>query len=64
MEDVIVHPQSQGMGTGVELVKELLQESKRFGLKIVTVSYEENKTKFYKACGFTAGTGGLWLSSK
>ncbi|MBM7715010.1 ribosomal protein S18 acetylase RimI-like enzyme [Bacillus thermophilus] len=52
MEDIIVHPQYQGRGIGVELVKELLRESERFGLRIVTVSYEENKTSFYKAYGF------------
>src|SRR3954470_24444695 len=40
MEDIIVHPQYQGRGIGVELVKELLRESERFGLRIVTVSYE------------------------
>lgn len=27
---------------------------------MVTVSYEENKTNFYKLCGFTPGLGGLW----
>lgn len=64
MEDIIVHPQYQGRGMGIELVKELLRESKQFGLRIVTVSYEENKTNFYKSCGFTPGSGGLWLSFK
>ncbi|MEM1501784.1 GNAT family N-acetyltransferase [Domibacillus sp. 8LH] len=63
MEDVIVHPRYQGQGIGGKLVKELLRESERFGLSIITVSYEENKTNFYKACGFTPGSGGLWQSS-
>nr|WP_246869795.1 hypothetical protein [Priestia megaterium] len=36
-----------------------MRESERFGLKIVTVTYEENKTNFYKKCGFTSGSGGV-----
>ncbi|WP_226528923.1 GNAT family N-acetyltransferase [Metabacillus niabensis] len=62
MEDIIVHPTYQGQGIGTALVKELLRESERFGLGIVTVSYEQNKTNFYKACGFTPGSGGVWQS--
>lgn len=64
MEDIIVHPQYQRRGLGVELVKELLRESERFGLRIVTVSYEKNKTNFYKACNFTPSSGVLWQSPK
>ena len=63
MEDIIVHPQYQGRGIGAKLVKELLRASERFGLRIITVSYEENKTNFYKVCGFTPSSGGLWQSS-
>jgi GNAT superfamily N-acetyltransferase len=62
MEDIIVHPDYQGKGIGSNLVKELLREAKRFGIRIVTVSYEENKTNFYKKCGFTTGSGGVWQS--
>ncbi|MGE7916078.1 GNAT family N-acetyltransferase [Lysinibacillus xylanilyticus] len=64
MEDIIVHPKYQGQGIGVELVKELLRESERFGLGIVTVSFEENKTNFYKKCGFRTGAGGVWQCDK
>ncbi|MFD1735415.1 GNAT family N-acetyltransferase [Bacillus salitolerans] len=64
MEDIIVHPQYQGQGIGVELVKGLLRESERFGLEIVTVTFEENNTNFYKKCGFTTGSGGVWQSIK
>jgi ribosomal protein S18 acetylase RimI-like enzyme len=62
MEDIIVHPDYQEKGIGSKLVKELLREAKRFGIRIVTVSYEENKTNFYKRCGFTTGSGGVWQS--
>ncbi|WP_026560397.1 GNAT family N-acetyltransferase [Bacillus sp. J37] len=63
MEDIIIHPMYQGQGIGSELVKELLRESERIGLGIITVSFEQNKTNFYKACGFTPGSGGVWRSS-
>lgn len=64
MEDIIVHPEYQGQGIGGELVKELLRESERFGLDIVTVTYEENNTNFYKNRGFTPCSGGVWQSNK
>lgn len=63
MEDIIVHPDYQRQGIGVELVKALLRESERFGLGMITVSYEENKTNFYKSCGFITGSGGVWKSN-
>lgn len=64
MEDIIVHPDYQGQGIGCELVKELLRESERFGLGIVTVTYEENNKNFYKRCGFKPGSGGVWQTNK
>ncbi|MFJ5760165.1 GNAT family N-acetyltransferase [Neobacillus sp. NPDC093182] len=64
MEDIIVHPEYQKKGIGVKLVKELLREAERFGLGIVTVSYEECNTNFYKTCGFLPGSGGVWQSNK
>jgi GNAT superfamily N-acetyltransferase len=60
MEDIIVHPDYQKQGIGVQLVKELLQEAERFGLGIVTVTYDEHNTNFYKTSGFTPGSGGVW----
>jgi ribosomal protein S18 acetylase RimI-like enzyme len=60
MEDIIVHPEYQKQGIGVKLVKELLRESERFGLGIITVSYGPHNTNFYKRCGFTPGSGGVW----
>lgn len=60
MEDIIVHPKYQGQGIGGKLVRELLRESERFGLKIITVTYEEHNRNFYKTCGFTPGAGGVW----
>jgi GNAT superfamily N-acetyltransferase len=60
MEDIMVHPEYQKQGIGVELVKELLRESKRFGLGIVTVTFEPHNANFYKNCGFTTSSGGVW----
>lgn len=64
MEDIIVHPDYQKQGIGFKLVKELLQESERFGLLIVTVTYEKHNTNFYKTCGFTLSSGGVWEKSR
>ncbi|WKA56570.1 GNAT family N-acetyltransferase [Planococcus shixiaomingii] len=63
LEDIMVHPNYQKQGIGVELVKGLIQESERFGLSIVTTTFEERHANFYRACGFKVGSGGVWLSS-
>ncbi|MEK3886277.1 GNAT family N-acetyltransferase [Bacillus sp. FSL K6-3431] len=60
MEDILVHPYYQGQGIGVELVQELLGESERFGLEIVTLTYNSKHSNFYQTCGFTSCSGGLW----
>lgn len=63
LEDIMIHPEYQRMGIGVALVKGLLQESERFGLRIVTTTYEEHHTAFYEMCGFKPGSGGVWQTS-
>lgn len=60
LEDIIVHPDYQRKGIGVQLVRSLLQESKRIGLDIVTVSFEEKSRNFYETCGFSNSPGGVW----
>lgn len=60
MEDIIVHPDYQGSGIGLKLVKALLEEAERFGLEIITVSFEERNVNFYEKAGFTIGEGGVW----
>ncbi|PEZ74717.1 GNAT family N-acetyltransferase [Bacillus sp. AFS017274] len=60
MEDIIVHPDFQKMGIGVGLVRELLSESERYGLAIVTLTYDSKHKNFYETCGFTPCSGGLW----
>jgi predicted N-acetyltransferase YhbS len=60
MEDILVHPDYQKQGIGVELVKELLRESVRFGLEIVTLTYDSKHSNFYQTCGFRPCSGGLW----
>lgn len=59
LEDIIVHPEFQRSGIGLKLVRELLRESERFGLGIVTVTFANQHTDFYKACGFVIGSGGV-----
>lgn len=60
MEDIIVHPDYQKKGIGVELVRELLRESERFGLEIVTLTFNFKHKNFYETCGFTLCSGGVW----
>lgn len=61
LEDIMVHPYYQKKGIGVELVKELLRESERFGLGIISVSYDPQNTNFYQTCGFTLSPGGVYF---
>ncbi|MGM0875567.1 MAG: GNAT family N-acetyltransferase [Bacillota bacterium] len=60
MEDILVHPEYQKQGLGVNLVKELLIESERYGLEIVTLTYDTKHINFYQTCGFTPCSGGVW----
>jgi GNAT superfamily N-acetyltransferase len=60
MEDIIVHPLHQKKGIGQALVKKLLEEAKRIGLEIVTLTYASKHMAFYTECGFTPCPGGVW----
>ena len=40
MEDIIVHRDCEKMGISVELVRKLLSEAERYGLEIVTLTYD------------------------
>ncbi|KIL43962.1 hypothetical protein KP78_37860 [Jeotgalibacillus soli] len=40
MEDIIVHPFYRKNGIGVELLRELLRESERYGLEMITLTYD------------------------
>ncbi|PJN90692.1 GNAT family N-acetyltransferase [Bacillus sp. mrc49] len=60
MEDIMVHPDYQKWGIGVKLVRELLNESERYGLEIVTLTYATKHKNFYETSGFIPCSGGLW----
>ncbi|MED3910794.1 GNAT family N-acetyltransferase [Peribacillus simplex] len=51
MEDIIVHPDYQKMGIGVELVRELLRESERYGLENVSLKYDPKHKNFNLCSG-------------
>ncbi|SET18179.1 Acetyltransferase (GNAT) family protein [Oceanobacillus limi] len=59
LEDVMVHPDYQRQGLGLELVKTLLDESKRYGLGIITVTFASHHQHFYQLCGFSPSSGGV-----
>ncbi|QUL55503.1 GNAT family N-acetyltransferase [Paenibacillus tritici] len=60
MEDIIVHPHYQNEGLGQALVEKLLEEAERFGLEIVTLTYDSRHTSLYTRSGFTPCSGGVW----
>ncbi len=60
LEDIMVHPEFQKQGIGTALVKTLLAESERFGLGIVTVTFEPQNANMYEKCGFKPSPGGVW----
>ncbi|WP_183601424.1 GNAT family N-acetyltransferase [Paenibacillus phyllosphaerae] len=60
MEDIIVHPHHQSKGIGQALVIKLLQEAERFGLEIVTLTFDSKHEPFYEAAGFVSCCGGVW----
>ncbi|MEK4563397.1 GNAT family N-acetyltransferase [Alkalihalobacillus sp. FSL R5-0424] len=60
MEDVIVHPDYQGVGIGLKIVNELLAEAERARIEIITVTFAEENTNFYERAGFIKGASGVW----
>ena len=64
LEDVMIHPSYQKRGIGIELVQELLRESERFGIGIVTVTFDQEHSSFYQKCGFTGSSGGVWMTDE
>ncbi|WP_027963980.1 GNAT family N-acetyltransferase [Halalkalibacillus halophilus] len=63
MEDIMVHPSYQGKGLATKMIKEMLGESNKYGLEIVSITYEKEKESLYKKCGFNPGTGGVWKNN-
>ncbi|SFI39714.1 Acetyltransferase (GNAT) domain-containing protein [Paenibacillus sp. UNC496MF] len=60
MEDVMVHPNYRRSGLGQAVVRALLEEAERFGLDIVTLTFENKLTAFYEGAGFASCAGGVW----
>ncbi|WP_413380767.1 GNAT family N-acetyltransferase [Alkalihalobacillus sp. 1P02AB] len=59
LEDIMVDPQYQNRGIGVTLVQALIEEAKKFGLEILTVTFESGNENFYRVAGFNASKGGV-----
>jgi ribosomal protein S18 acetylase RimI-like enzyme len=61
LEDIIVHPNFQGMGLGKQLVSLLVAEAHQRGIDIVTTTFHVSNKSFYEKCGAQVGYGGLWV---
>jgi GNAT superfamily N-acetyltransferase len=62
IEDIVVDPAHRRHGLGKAVVVALLEEARRRGTAIVTVTFDAVNLKFYEACGFEVGYGGVWLN--
>ncbi|MBO7742934.1 GNAT family N-acetyltransferase [Paenibacillus sp. MWE-103] len=60
LEDVMVDPGYRHSGLGRALVRSLLEEAERFGLEIVTLTFDAKLTAFYEGAGFDSCAGGVW----
>ena len=55
--DVIVHPSWQRRGIGQRIVKQAIQ---KHGINIIHVDFLPEYRRFYEACGFRVGLGGIY----
>ncbi|TFD94538.1 GNAT family N-acetyltransferase [Jeotgalibacillus sp. R-1-5s-1] len=60
MEDIMVHPDYRHLGIGSRIVSTLLEESERYGLEIITLTFDPVHARFYETCGFKISSGGVW----
>ena len=62
LEDIMIEPEYQRRGLGTKLVKTILNEAKKRGRLIITVTFDKENEAFYKACGFESGLSGtiIW----
>ncbi|MEO6875815.1 MAG: GNAT family N-acetyltransferase [Opitutaceae bacterium] len=58
--DPTVAPEHQRQGLGRRLVVRCAQEARRRGVEWLHVDFEPRLAKFYRACGFSPTTAGLW----
>lgn len=62
--DPTVAPEHQRKGIGRRLVVKCAEEARRRGVEWLHVDFEPKLARFYRACGFSPTTAGLWNLEK
>jgi len=57
--DLMVHPEHQGAGLGIRLVRTAAADVKRAGIRCLQVTFNDDLEPFYKKCGFHIFKGGI-----
>lgn len=57
--DLMVRPDYQKAGLGIELVRTAIRDLKRAGIRCVQVTFNDDLEPFYKRCGFHIFKGGI-----
>jgi GNAT superfamily N-acetyltransferase len=57
--DVVVRPSHQGMGVGMLVMNELLQELDTYGIPLITLYADPGTDGFYKKFGFSTDPSGI-----
>lgn len=57
--DLMVHPDFQSQGLGMELVQQAVKCSKSIGVQCVHVTFNESEKEFFRKCGFHIFCGGI-----
>ncbi len=57
--DLMVHPDHQGTGLGSHLVKRVVRDMERAGVRCIQVTFNDHLEPFYARCGFHIFKGGI-----
>lgn len=57
--DLMVHPENQKVGLGIQIVRTAITDIKQTGIRCVQVTFNDHLEYFYKQCGFHIFKGGM-----
>ena len=57
--DLMVHPEYQKTGLGIDLVRTAIKDIKQAGIQCIQVTFNDDLEHFYKKCGFHIFKGGI-----